>query len=163
MSEEYFSKQVFSKDISKYIKVEQYDFAYNPSRINIGSIGMNEYDFIGAVSPVYIVFKPLTHWYLFVSQFIRLKSTNSKINQLSSGSVRQSLSFDDFASIPITIPTDDTNMKFNEIYESLRRKIIHNQEECEILTSLRDTLLPKLISGDLKIPDAKNLVEEAGI
>ena len=54
-------------------------------------------------------------------------------------------------------------MKFNEIYESLRRKIIHNQEECEILTSLRDTLLPKLISGDLKIPDAKNLVEEAGI
>jgi len=163
LSEEYFSKQVFSKDISKYIKVEQYDFAYNPSRINIGSIGMNEYDFIGAVSPVYIVFKPLTHWHLFVSQFIRLKSTNSKINQLSSGSVRQSLSFDDFASIPITIPTDVTNMKFNEIYESLRRKIIQNQEECEILTSLRDTLLPKLISGELKIPDAKNLVEEAGV
>ena len=163
LSEEYFSKQVFSKDISKYIKVEQYDFAYNPSRINIGSIGMNEYDFIGAVSPVYVVFKPFTHWHLFISQFIRLNSTNSKINQLSSGSVRQSLSFDDFASIPITIPTDVANMKFNEIYESLRRKITQNQEECEILTSLRDTLLPKLISGELKIPDAENLIKEEGI
>ena len=67
------------------------------------------------------------------------------------------------ASIPITIPTDVANMKFNEIYESLRRKITQNQEECEILTSLRDTLLPKLISGELKIPDAENLIKEAGI
>ena len=163
MSEEYFSKQVFSKDTSKYLKVEQYDFAYNPSRINIGSIGMNEYDFIGAVSPVYIVFKPLKHWHLYINQFIKLKSTNSKINQLSSGSVRQSLSFDDFASIPIAKPTDLLNLMFNEIYTSLRRKIIQNQEECEILNSLRDTLLPRLISGELLISDAENLIKEAGV
>ena len=163
LSEEYFSKQVFSKDTNKYLKVEQYDFAYNPSRINIGSIGMNEDDFIGAVSPVYIVFKPFKNWHLYINQFIKLKSTNSKINQLSTGSVRQSLSFDDFASIPIVKPTDPLNMKFNEIYESLRSKIIQNLEECEILTSLRDTLLPRLMSGELQIPDTENLIEEADI
>ena len=45
-SEEYFSKQVFSKDTSKYILVNEGDFAYNPARINIGSIGINDLGFI---------------------------------------------------------------------------------------------------------------------
>ena len=43
-----------------------FDFAFNPARINIGSIGVNKFDFSGAVSPVYIVFKAKKnwHWYL---------------------------------------------------------------------------------------------------
>lgn len=163
LSEEYFSKQVFSKNISKYIKVEHHDFAYNPSRINIGSIGMNENTFVGAVSPAYIVFKPSDSWHWYISQFIKLKSTNSKINQLSSGSVRQSLSFDDLASIPITIPKDPVIKEFNKIYETFKSQITQNEKENEVLNSLRDTLLPKLIYGELQIPDVENLVEETGI
>lgn len=46
--------------------------------------------------------------------------------------------------------------------------LIHEQcnlllRETETLSELRDTLLPKLISGELKIPDAENLVDEVGI
>ena len=52
LSEDYFSKQVFSNSIAKYIVVKHNDFAYNPARINIGSIGMSEFDFDGCVSPV---------------------------------------------------------------------------------------------------------------
>ena len=163
LSEEYFSKRVFSKDTKKYLKVQKYDFAYNPSRINIGSIGMSKKDYIGAVSPIYIVFKPKQSWQWFLEQFIRLKSTNSKIIQLSSGSVRQSLSYEDFASIPLTLPEINILEEFNKIFCSLREKIIHNENECGVLRSLRDTLLPKLISGELRIPDAENLDEEAGI
>ena len=54
LSEEYFTKQVFSKNLSKYLIVNPLSFAYNPARINIGSIGLNEYDFVGCVSPVYV-------------------------------------------------------------------------------------------------------------
>ena len=43
LSDEYFNKQVYSKDISKYIVVKPKTFAYNPARINIGSIGINDY------------------------------------------------------------------------------------------------------------------------
>ena len=163
LSEEYFSKRVFSKDTKKYLKVQKYDFAYNPSRINIGSIGMSKKDYIGAVSPIYIVFKPKQSWQWFLEQFIRLKSTNSKIIQLSSGSVRQSLSYEDFASIPLTLPEINILEEFNKIFCSLREKIIHNENECGVLRSLRDTLLPKLISGELRIPNAEKLVEEASI
>ena len=38
-----------------------------------------------------------------------------------------------------------------------------NIEETKLITNLRDTLLPKLISGELKIPDVDNLIEEAKI
>jgi len=36
-------------------------------------------------------------------------------------------------------------------------------EETVVLTELRDTLLPKLISGELRIPDAEKFLEEAGV
>lgn len=57
LSEEYFTKQVFSESIAKYKVVTKGAFAYNPARVNIGSLGRNEYDFDGAVSPVYVVFE----------------------------------------------------------------------------------------------------------
>ena len=57
LSEEYFTKQVFSESIAKYKVVKRGAFAYNPARVNIGSLGRNEYDFEGCVSPVYVVFE----------------------------------------------------------------------------------------------------------
>lgn len=59
LSEEYFTKQVFSSSIAKYKIVNKGDFAYNPARVNIGSLGRNEFDFDGCVSPVYVVFSVL--------------------------------------------------------------------------------------------------------
>ena len=43
------------------------------------------------------------------------------------------------------------------------KKIKNNTLEIKSLINIRDTLLPKLISGELKITNAANLVEEAGI
>ena len=150
LSEEYFSKRVFSKSIKNYLILDKYDFAYNPSRINIGSIGMNKNDFIGCVSPVYIVFKPKKDWQFFINQFLKLDLTNSKIKQLASGSVRQSLSFDDFASIPIIIPPLSILREFNSIYEILTKKISINLKECEILNSLLKIISPKITSGEFR-------------
>ena len=42
-------------------------------------------------------------------------------------------------------------------------KIQLASKENQVLSDLRDTLLPKLISGELQIPDAENFLEEAGI
>ena len=43
----------------------------------------------------------------------------------------------------------------------LKRELLFN--EIEVLHKLRDTLLPKLISGELRIKDAEKLIEESGI
>ena len=55
----------------------------------------------------------------------------------------------------------DLMASFDEQCYSWIAKIGQHQQENETLTNLRDTLLPKLISGELRIPDAGKLAEEA--
>ena len=150
-SENYFSKRVYSEKINNYLKVDKFDFAYNPSRINIGSIGLNKEDIIGAVSPVYVVFKTKKNYHWFVEQFLRLNSTNLKIKQLSSGSVRQTLSYDDFSSISLTYPDEEEINAYNKIYELFRNQVTQNNEESKKLISLQKILLPKLMMGELSV------------
>ena len=150
-SENYFSKRVYSEKINNYLKVDKFDFAYNPSRINIGSIGLNKEDIIGAVSPVYVVFKTKKNYHWFIEQFLRLKSTNLKIKQLSSGSVRQTLSYDDFSSISLTYSGEKKINEYNKIYELFRNQVTQNDEESKILISLQKILLPKLMTGELSV------------
>ena len=159
-SEEHFNKRVHSQDISRYLRVLPGDFAYNPSRINIGSIGTHEGVALGAVSPVYVVFRTQPDYRWFMWFCLRKSSTSRWIQTLASGSVRQSLSYRDFASIPCVIPPNAAIAAFNSIWTVFRQSIICRSEECETLDSVRDLLLPKLISGELRIPDAERIVEE---
>ena len=47
--------------------------------------------------------------------------------------------------------------------DSLYRKILNNNEESSVLASIRDTLLPKLISGELRVPDAETIIKDVTI
>jgi type I restriction enzyme S subunit len=152
-SDDHFTKRVYSKETDKYLVVEQWDFAYNPSRINIGSIGMLEEANLGGVSPVYVVARPTPAYRWFLEFSIRHAQTKKWINTLASGSVRQSLSYADFASIPCVIPPEAIAREFNRKWSILREGIRAREAESRILIALRDTLLPKLISGELRVKD----------
>ena len=151
LSEEYFTKQVFSESISKYIVVKPTDFAYNPARVNIGSLGMNEYDFDGCVSPVYVVFRCEDDYQYFFDLFRRTKTFKEEVKARAIGGVRQSLTYKDFSLIKVVYPPIDVIHRFNQVYSRILAKTRHNIVETARLASLRDTLLPKLMSGDLKI------------
>ncbi|MEQ3307325.1 restriction endonuclease subunit S [Fusobacterium varium] len=150
LSEEYFTKQVFSKDISKYIQVSKYDFAYNPSRINIGSIGIFEEDYIGAVSPIYVVFRAENTYHWYFKYLIKTSNLRKEINSRAFGSVRQSLSYKDFSLIKVVYPSQDIISHFNNIYEILYKNQKKLIKEIQFLTEIRDTLLPKLMSGEVE-------------
>jgi type I restriction enzyme, S subunit len=47
---------------------------------------------------------------------------------------------------------------FSALTKPLLARIAHNARECNALTGLRDALLPKLISGELRIPDADRII-----
>ena len=151
LSEEYFTKQVFSKNLSNYIAVEPFDFAYNPARINIGSIGMNAFSFTGCVSPVYVVVRAEPEYYYFLNFFIKSKRFSDEVKVRSSGSVRQSLSYTDFGQIKIVYPPINVIDKFNHEYKARQKTIEHIKEENKKLASIRDTLLPKLIFGKIDV------------
>jgi type I restriction enzyme S subunit len=151
LSEDYFTKQVFSKDIGNYIVVKQFDFAYNPSRINIGSIGMLGEDITGAVSPVYVVFRPKKDWHFYLQFMLKQQFVKSTIEVYASGTVRQSLDYDSFSKIEIKLPPFEKVEMFNKYYFESLNKINANKKQIKTLTHLRDTLLPKLMSGDVRL------------
>lgn len=145
-SDEYFSKQVYSKSIEKYLQVNQWDFAYNPSRINIGSIGMLKENITGAVSPVYEVFSVKENYHWYMEKIISQQYVKDYISTLSSGSVRQSLKLAEFSLIPCIVPDIKNIQCFNFIYELILEKVQSNISENKVLSETRDLLLPKLLS-----------------
>ena len=153
LSEEYFTKQVFSESISKYIVVKPLHFAYNPARVNIGSIGMNMFSFDGCVSPVYVVFGCEKGYHHFFDYYRKTASFKDEVLNRAIGGVRQTLSYKDFALIKLVYPPYDIVEKFNCIYAGLLENKNSIKREISKLSELRDTLLPKLLSGELKIND----------
>ena len=156
LSEEYFTKQVYSKNLAKYIMVAPNDFSYNPARINIGSIGMNTFDFSGCVSPVYVVFRCEKGYHHFFNIFKTTKNFKEEVNTRAIGGVRQTLSYKDFSLIKIVYPPKEVVEQFNKIYSHIITLIKKNILENKRLHQTRDTLLPKLMSGNLKINDINN-------
>jgi len=117
-SEEFFKKQVFSKDITGYKIVRKGDLAYNPSRINVGSIALLSKFEITAVSPIYEVFKPnedVIGKYLL--SFLKSKRGLSLIKHYCEGSVRDNLKFSGLSKISIPLPPLSTQYKIVEILE----------------------------------------------
>ena len=156
LSEEYFTKQVFSKDLSKYIIVKPLSFAYNPARINIGSIGLNTFDFAGCVSPVYVVFECEPDYHYFFDFYKRTAKFKDEVALRAIGGVRQSLGYSDFSLIKTIYPPATATTKFNNLYLKMKAEMKRNTIQNGKLTSLRDLLIPKLMSGELKIKSSNS-------
>ncbi len=154
-SDDYFNKQVYSKDISKYIRVDNWDFAYNPARINIGSIGINDLGVVGCVSPVYVVFSVQKEYHSFFRFFFRQEWFKQQSLTRASGSVRQTLNYSDFSLIEVVYPTAKYAKQFDAIWKSYYSVIERLRKENEKLSEIRDTLLPKLMNGEIDVSEVK--------
>ena len=153
LSEEYFTKQVFSESIAKYKVVNKGAFAYNPARVNIGSLGRNEYEFDGAVSPVYVVFECKNGYSNFFDLFRTTDRFKTEVLSRAIGGVRQSLNYSDFAMIKTIVAPKDIIDAFNPMYERIKASQKNKEAENSRLAALRDTLLPRLMSGEIKVGD----------
>ena len=90
-------------------------------------------------------------------------TVTKKLLGFASGSARDFFKKGDFRSHKLVIPPETILESFRSITDPLLTKKSKNIEETKLITNLRDILLPKLISGELQIPDAENLIEEAGV
>lgn len=60
-------------------------------------------------------------------------------------------------------PPQEVLMWMNQIFSPILSQQIHGRLQSRTLTSVRDALLPKLISGELRVPDTEKMLEEVGI
>ena len=150
-SEDYFNKKVFSKDLSNYKLVRHEMFAYNPSRINVGSIAWLRDMPCVAVSPLYVIFRikeadVLPSW---VEYFLRSDIGCAQIRGLTSGSVRDSLKYSALERIEIPIAPVEEQQRILANLATLDKSI----KLCGILLEKMDELVKSQfveMFGDVK-------------
>lgn len=151
LPEEQFDRVVASSDLSNYKIVLQGDFAYNPSRINVGSISrLDNYD-NGVLSPMYVVFKTnekidsdfFYHW-------LDTVEANSKIRSCASGSVRESVDFKSFCSIKVKFPDVDEQKTIAHILNTADEEIEELEKKLQIFRDQKEYLLDNLITGTIR-------------
>lgn len=144
-----------------YKIIEKGCLAYNPYRVNVGSIGLVSDDIKGLISPAYVVFKPKPYSIIpeLILKFLKSDEGLRQIKFYARGTVRQALRFEDLCNIEITIPEFEEQL-------ILYDKLIHSQEasnvldtelkyQLELLKKLRQQLLQDAIEGKL-VPQNHN-------
>lgn len=136
-------------DFHNYKIVKPNQFAYNPSRINLGSIALrNEIDGKCIVSPMYVVFEVIDteklmpdYLLLWLSRSEFLRSTSF----YASGSVRDTFGFDNMNDVEIPIPDISVQREIVNIHKCY----IERQRIAEALKEQLKNICPVLIRGSL--------------
>ncbi len=83
---------------------------------------------------------------------------HEEILSRANGSTFPEISKANFRPIPVVTPSAYVMQKFEQLARPLYERIVENARESRTLSALRDTLLPKLISGELRVKDAEQFV-----
>jgi type I restriction enzyme S subunit len=78
-----------------------------------------------------------------------------------SAAIMDFVSLGDQRSMTLQLPDQQLQGRFAELVRPLMERTAANRAASDSLTELRDTLLPRLISGKLRLPEAKAVIEEA--
>ncbi len=136
---------VASDDTSNYKIVKHNDFAYNPARINVGSIArLTSFD-SGIVSPMYICFhtkQSLLPEYL--EYFFDTRYFFNEMQKRLEGSVRLCLSWEGLCNIPIAVPNIEEQQKVGNRISELARKISLEENYLELLKKQKQYLLKSM-------------------
>ena len=97
----------------------------------------------------------------FLFCFFKDQKNFDSIVSTAEGSAQPNISSSGIESVECPVPPQDTLSLYEDTVSSLFEKWISNHKKSKTLTKLRDTLLPKLISRELRITEAEQLTQEA--
>jgi type I restriction enzyme S subunit len=95
-------------------------------------------------------FKDLA-WSYFAYYFLCSNQYLEYAEGAKSGSVQSGMNARVITDVDFSIPPDEKVVAFYETIKPLRNKIVANLKESRTLASLRDTLLPKLMRGEVRV------------
>ena len=144
-SEQFENRSVASDDTSSYKIVKKNNFAFNPARINVGSIArLTTFD-RGIVSPMYICFRTKdTLFPEYLDYYFETKQFFTEIQKRLEGSVRQCLSFEGLCNIPLCIPTIEVQQQVGKQLSTLVQEIKLEIDFLELLQRQKKFLLHQM-------------------
>ncbi len=154
---------VFLFETSEYLTrkaIEKFNIPVIPKntvilsfKMTLGRIGITSEDMLSNEAIAHFKFTdetPITKEYLYLYlknyRFENLGSTSSIVTSINSSMIK---------SMKIHVPDKKTMTEFQDVSENIFNKIRINQKEIQTLTQLRDTLLPKLMSGEVRVKNDK--------
>ena len=146
-------EQTIAEDISRYKVVRPQAFAYNPMRINVGSIARNEAEEPILVSPDYVVFACLQGRLSpdFLDHLRNTKWWSHYINSGGSGSVRQRTYYADLAAMKVPLPNFERQCRIADVLNTGRRDVEMTTIEIDALTRQKRGLMQKLLTGEWRV------------
>lgn len=154
LPEDQFQRRVASANLSNYKVVRRGQYAYNPSRINVGSIARLDTWDDGVLSPMYVVFR-LDEAKIdsdYFSHWLKSHEAHYRIAKSAQGSVRQTVSFKEFAAIQIPLPDEDRQARIARYLNALRREIDLLKAYRDKLRKQKRGLMQKLLTGQWRLP-----------
>ncbi|MFH3080836.1 restriction endonuclease subunit S [Klebsiella sp. KE9038] len=96
----------------------------------------------------------------FIYYFVTCDKNVEELARIADGGAYPAIKPDDICSLPLIIPPEEIVQRFDESTSNFRDLMNNSLVQNDHLTSLRDTLLPKLISGELSLEDLPDLVNQ---
>ena len=88
---------------------------------------------------------------MLLTLFLKLDSTHELMQNIVTGAVIPRIVLKDFRKFPIQLPPKDLQDKAVKIVKPIFEKCWENNRQIQTLENLRDTLLPKLMSGEVRV------------
>jgi type I restriction enzyme, S subunit len=145
--DEYFEDRIIaSKDLSNYYVIQKGDFAYNPSRIDVGSLAYKFDNNISVISPLYISFKAVGVSLVdaFLLEWFTTQQFTRQMNSSFEGSVRNTLSYESLRKIEITFPSLEEQTKIANFLSAIDDKINHCNSQIEKIEVWKKGLLQQM-------------------
>ncbi len=149
------TKYAAEEKAEDYKIIEKGCFAYNPYRVNVGSIGLMTNDTKGLISPAYVVFKPKPKSIQpeLLLKFLKSSEGLRQIKLYARGTVRQALRFEDLCNIELSLPDYDTQnellQKLNVTQNCAEQVLAEQSHQLELIKKLRQQILKDAMQGKL--------------
>ena len=149
---EQFDREVASDNTVNYKLVHRGQFAYNPSRVNVGSLDLLQTYDLGILSPMYIVFEtrptmdPKFLYYQLKSGWFV-----GHIPMYVQGSVRDSLSFDGLENMKFWIPSLTEQKAIAEVLTTADNEIATHRKKLDALRLQKRGLMQQLLTGKTRV------------
>jgi len=152
-SEQFEDREMIGEDIKAYKIIHEGDFAYNPARINVGSIAKYDKSEPCMISSLYVCFKALpqinNEWLM---QLLKTPKMNFYYNVNGEGGVRVYLFYPNFARIRTSYPSLAEQQKIASFLSIIDQRIETQKKIIEKYESLIRGISNKLLYADNGIP-----------
>ena len=146
---------VMAADLRRYLIVPPRAIAYNPMRLNIGSIAALQYDQDVLVSPDYVVFRARKGRADpdFLRFLIGTKRWRDHLVIVGSGSVRTRIYFDGLAEMVLRVPSIREQKRIGQFLTAIEQDLNATIESASALRTQKRGLMQKLLTGEWRLGD----------